>query len=260
MPKINRIRIINFSYNNDAREIQDEMYSFYDGENALLNLSNGGGKSVLVQLILQPIIPDHKMQKRKMIEYFKKNTSPAFIMIEWLLDNPSVKDYLMTGIAIAPRSSMRSEESNKINYFTFASHYQQACDFDISYVPFAKRENDQLVLMPFERAREAVRKLVSAHREMFYYSRDDASQYRRILQDFGISQEEWKNLIARMNNDEGGIDELFERCSTSDSVFNEWIIKNIEKAILAQDSGETSIQDLLEGLVSDTIKNDRLKR
>lgn len=256
MPKINRIRIINFSYNNDAREIQDEMYSFYDGENALLNLSNGGGKSVLVQLILQPIIPDHKMQKRKMIEYFKKNTSPAFIMIEWLLDNPSVKDYLMTGIAIAPRSSMRSEESNKINYFTFASHYQQACDFDISYVPFAKRENDQLVLMPFERAREAVRKLVSAHREMFYYSRDDASQYRRILQDFGISQEEWKNLIARMNNDEGGIDELFERCSTSDSVFNEWIIKNIEKAILAQDSGETSIQDLLEGLVSDTIKNE----
>lgn len=49
--------------------------------------------------------------------------------------------------------------------------------------------------------------------------------------EFGISQEEWKNIIVRMNNDEGGITELFERCSTSDSILNEWIIKNIEKSI-----------------------------
>ena len=42
MPKINRIRIMNFSYNNDTREIPDEIFRFYDGENALLNLANGG--------------------------------------------------------------------------------------------------------------------------------------------------------------------------------------------------------------------------
>ena len=50
MPRINRIRIINFSYNNDSRHILDETFNFHGGENALLNLANGGGKSVLVQL------------------------------------------------------------------------------------------------------------------------------------------------------------------------------------------------------------------
>lgn len=256
MPKINRVRIINFTYNNDVREIQDEIYSFFDGENVLLNLHNGGGKSVLIQLMLQPIIPNLTIQKRSMSDFFCRNSNPSYIMIEWLLDNEKRKDYLMTGIAIAPKMDKINENSNGINYFTFASHYDIASEFDIALVPFALKEGNRLSILPFERAREAVRKLANNHREMYYYSKDDSSEYKRLLTDFGISQEEWKNIIARMNNDEGGISELFEKCNTADSVFNEWIIKTIEKAILSDDSNEAQIQDLLEGLVADTINNE----
>lgn len=256
MPGLNRIRIINFSYNNDAREIVDETFDFYDGENALLNLANGGGKSVLVQLMLQPILPDLKLQRRKMADYIRSGASPVFVILEWVLDNPAMKDYLMTGIAIAPRSAMQNEDSNKINYFTFASHYDQACEFDLASVPFARKEEGRMILMPFERSREAVKKLVSSYREMFYYSREDGAEYRKLLSSFGISQEEWRGIIARMNNDEGGIDELFERCSTSDGVFNEWIIKNIEKAQMAGAAGGTEIEELLAGLVTDTMNNE----
>lgn len=52
----------------------------------------------------------------------------------------------------------------------------------------------------------------------------------------------------RMNNDEGGITELFERCNTSDSILNEWIIKNIEKVHLAGEDEQVGIQDLLQKL------------
>ena len=255
MPKINRIRIINFSYNNDTREIPDEVFRFYDGENALLNLANGGGKTVLIQLFMQPILPDLKLQKRKMIDYFRRNSAPAYVLIEWLLDNPSVKDYLMTGIAIAPGNSANMEESNRIHYFTFASHYQRACEFDLQEVPFVRMEGERQVLLPFERARESVKKMVGSRREMFYFGREDVSEYRKLLGQFGISQEEWKNIIARMNNDEGGITELFEKCGTSDSVLNEWVIKNIEKSQLTGQGEDTGIQELLTGLVSDTLKN-----
>lgn len=255
MPKINRIRIINFSYNNDTREIPDETFRFYDGENALLNLSNGGGKTVLIQLFMQPILPDLKLQKRKMTDYFRRNSAPAYVLIEWLLDNPSVKDYLMMGIAIAPGNSANMEESNKIHYFTFASHYQRACEFDLQAVPFVRMDGERQVLLSFERARESVKKVVGSHREMFYFGREDVGEYRKLLGQFGISQEEWKNIIARMNNDEGGITQLFDKCGTSDSVLNEWIIKNIEKSQLAGQTEDTGIQELLAGLVSDTIKN-----
>lgn len=255
MPKFNRIRIINFSYNNDNREIQDETYKFYDGENALLNLSNGGGKSVLIQLMIQPIIPDFKIQKRPMSDYFKKNSSPAFIMVEWLLDNEARKDYLLTGIVIAPKGN-GNEESNKINYYTFMSHYDKASSFDISSVPFTKKEDGRIIILPFERSREAVRSLSSKQREVYYFSKDDASEYRKQLMNFGINQEEWKNIIARMNNDEGGIDELFERCSTSNSVFNEWILKTVEKAMLSGQSKDVQIYELLDGLATETLKNE----
>lgn len=255
MPKINRIRIVNFFYNNDNREIQDETYRLYDGENTLFNLSNGGGKSVLIQLIMQPVVPDLKIQKRSMAGYFKRNMMPAFVMIEWLLDNPSKKDYLMTGIAVAPKGG-NSEESNKINYYTFMSHYDRASLFDISELPFVRRGEGKVSILPYERSREEVRKLAANNREVFYYSKDDAAAYRRQLQQFGISQDEWKNIIAKMNNDEGGIDELFERCATSNKVFDEWILKTVEKAIMAGETNDTQIQELLDGLVADTLKND----
>lgn len=210
MPKINRIRIINFAYNDDAREITDETFRFYDGENALLNLANGGGKSVLVQLMMQPILPDLKMQKRKMADYFKKGTSPTYVILEWKLDNPVRREYLMTGIAIAPRTSA-SDESGRIHYFTFGNYYRQASPFDLQSLPFVRQEKGRQFLMPFEKARESVKKIASSNREAFYFSREDAREYRKKLMEFGISQEEWKNIIVRMNNDEGGITELFER-------------------------------------------------
>lgn len=152
MPKINRIRIINFFYNNDNREIQDETYKLYDGENTLFNLSNGGGKSVLIQLLMQPVVPDLKIQKRNMAGYFKRSTMPAFIMIEWRLDNAAKKDYLLTGIAVAPGGGS-SEESNKINYYTFMSHYDRAADFDIASVPFVSKDGEKLTILPYERSR-----------------------------------------------------------------------------------------------------------
>ena len=255
MPKINRIRIINFAYNDDTREITDEIFRFYDGENALLNLANGGGKSVLVQLMMQPILPDLKMQKRRMADYFRKGTSPSYVILEWKLDNEVRREYLMTGIAIAPRTAA-SDESGRIHYFTFGNYYRQASPFDLQSLPFVRKENGRQLLLPFEKARESVKKAVSSNREAFYYSREDAREYRKKLLEFGISQEEWKNIIVRMNNDEGGITELFERCNTSDSILNEWIIKNIEKVHLAGEADQTGIQDLLQSLAEETMRKE----
>ena len=48
MPKINRIRIANVSY--DGKHITDELFETFGGENTLFNLANGSGKSVLVRV------------------------------------------------------------------------------------------------------------------------------------------------------------------------------------------------------------------
>ena len=55
MSKINAVRLINLNYNNNAIRISDETFRLH-GESTLLSLRNGGGKSVLVQMMMAPFV------------------------------------------------------------------------------------------------------------------------------------------------------------------------------------------------------------
>ena len=94
MPAIRKIRIVNFRFNNGAKLIPDEIFCTENAEgkpiDTLFNLDNGGGKSVIVQLLLQPICPKAKVQNRNISDYFQKGTDHAFVLIEWALDHITV--------------------------------------------------------------------------------------------------------------------------------------------------------------------------
>ena len=86
MSKINAVRIINLNYNNNAIRINDETFRL-GGKSTLLSLRNGGGKSVLVQMMTAPFV--HKRYRdsrdRPFASYFTTN-KPTFILVEWVLD------------------------------------------------------------------------------------------------------------------------------------------------------------------------------
>ena len=50
MSKINALRFVNINYNNNMSKISDECLHL-NGENTLLSMDNGVGKTVMVQLI-----------------------------------------------------------------------------------------------------------------------------------------------------------------------------------------------------------------
>ena len=54
MPHINRIRVNNVKYN-FGTQFYDDFILRFDGKNALYDLANGGGKSVLMLLLLSLI-------------------------------------------------------------------------------------------------------------------------------------------------------------------------------------------------------------
>ena len=86
MSKINAVRLINLNYNNNSIRISDDIYQM-QGKSTLMSLQNGGGKSVLVQIISAPFV--HKRyrdaKERPFESYFTTN-KPTFIMVEWKLD------------------------------------------------------------------------------------------------------------------------------------------------------------------------------
>ena len=86
MSKINAIRLINLNYNNNNIRISDEVFRL-NGESTLLSLRNGGGKSVLVQMITAPFVhKQYRKTKDRPFESYFTTSKPTFIMVEWALD------------------------------------------------------------------------------------------------------------------------------------------------------------------------------
>ena len=57
MPQINRIRVNNVKYNFGTQYYDDFMMRF-NCKNTIYDLANGGGKSLLMLLLLQNVIPN----------------------------------------------------------------------------------------------------------------------------------------------------------------------------------------------------------
>lgn len=245
MPVINRIRIANINY--DGKYIGDEIFDTYDGENTLLNLKNGSGKSVLVQLMLQPIIPCISIHGRKIESYLQQN-KPSIIMLEWKLDNTPVPTYFLTALIMRLNAS-DEKNSSRVNYFTFVNRYTEACEYDIANLPFISHEDGGIFIKPYNECRNAVKN--TAKPNFNYFSSDDGGEYKAIQEQNGIFPDEWK-LIARCNEEEGGISKMLENIKTSDNLFNEWILKTVASSV---SSGSTLI-DMFYALIKSINEND----
>ena len=256
MPTINRIRILNFSYNNNTRHILDESFNFHGGENVLLNLANGGGKSVLVQLFLQPVVPGIKIQGRRISGFFHKQKQPTFILLEWKLDGGG--GYLLTGMALIPAEAADGEEGKgKIRYFTFTCKYNGSNAFDIKHIPLAEKQGNLLHLLSFREARDLMREKQQKDPYLFaYFPEEDGADYGRHLAQYGIVQNEWRNVIAKINDNEGGIEEIFQKYKTSSQLLDEWIIKNIEKSMYKEKAELHRLEEMLEKLVQEVTENE----
>jgi len=259
MPQINRIRIINFSYNNDKRHIIDEKFNFYQGENALLSLANGGGKSVLVQLLLQPIIPCVRLQGRSISDFFRKRKYPAYVLIEWKLDD--MGGYLLTGICLAGYETQAAdgiEERTGIRYFTFTVRYNRSNIYDMENIPLAIKKGQIVNILSFKEAVALIAEKSHDHRlEISYFSSDEAQEYGKHLATFNISQDEWRNIIVKINDDEGGVKEIFEKCKATQQLMNDWILKTVDKVIYRNKEDSQKLERMLENLTDEMISNEQ---
>ncbi len=255
MPQINRVRIVNFTYNDGRRLIADELYDFSakDGSealNVLINLANGGGKSVLVQLMLQPIIPKATVAGRKIESFFTRSGDHCFILLEWRKDESTEK--LMTGIAMAASESLskETEDSDKlgVRFYTFFSEYAGGGSrYDIQSIDLSRKEKGLFVPADFDYVRTLSKR---SNGSITCYSMDNRPQWFRKLSEFGIYEQEWRT-IEDLNSDEGGLTQFFEKFTSSTHLLNKLLIPTIERK-LAQQIGreDTTLTTMLLGHVS----------
>jgi len=236
MPQIGKIRIVNFNYNDGNRFIPDELYDLASpdtGEalNTLFNLNNGGGKTVLVQLMMQPVHPKAMAGGRHIEDYFSHTGDHSYILLEWNLDGS--KEKLLTGISIAASSSASTEDDkrgNVVKYYTFMTRYETYSAYSISSLDLSKNENGNYVPAQFDYVRE---KAKSSRGLLTYYSSDDAVKWAEFLAEYGIFRTEWESVIEVLNKDEGGLDQYFDEARTSDKLIAKFFIPAIEQKLMS---------------------------
>ncbi|MBR1432505.1 hypothetical protein, partial [Ruminococcus sp.] len=226
MPAIRKIRIVNFRFNDGAKLIPDEIFCTENAEgkpiDTLLNLDNGGGKSVIVQLLLQPVCPKAKVQNRNISDYFQKGTDHAFVLIEWALDGST--NSLLTGIALAASTTADDEnESKTVRYYTFMHDYTRTGDkLDLINLPLTERTGSHICPMSFDELRKYLQ-----NRKVEYYPSDAQRRYQKHLEEYGILHTEWENILVRINAVEGGITKFFEEYRTTDRLLDKFIIPGV---------------------------------
>ena len=250
MPQISKIRIVNFNYNDGNRFIPDELYDMASpdtGEalNTLFNLNNGGGKTVLVQLMMQPVHPKAMAGGRRIEDYFSHTGDHSYILLEWNLDGS--KEKLLTGISIAASSSASTEEDkrgNSVKYYTFTTHYDTYSAYSISRLELSGSDNGNYVPAQFDYVRE---KAKSSRGLLTYYSSDDAVKWAEFLAEYGIFRTEWENVIEVLNKDEGGLNQYFDEAKTSDKLIAKFFIPAIEQKLMnvASKGTDCSLETML---------------
>lgn len=124
MSKINAIRLVNVNYNHNSIHISDETLHF-NGRSTLISLQNGGGKSVLVQLLTAPFVQKRyrNLNERSFASYFT-TSKPSFIMVEWLLEDDA--GYCLTGMMV--RKSQNMDNDEELELINFISEYTEPCE------------------------------------------------------------------------------------------------------------------------------------
>lgn len=229
MSKINAIRLINLNYNNNAIKVSDDIFHI-NGESTLLSLRNGGGKSVLVQMVMSLFVHKrYRDAKDRPFESYFTTPKSTFILVEWVLDKGA--GYLLTGMMV--RRSQNTDDSNmeNLDMINIISEYKQACLTDIHNLPVVEKGKKEIVLKNFAACRQMFEDFRRDSSLKFYYydmsNYAQSKQYFDRLREYQINYEEWESIIREVNKEESGLSNLFANCRDEKGLVEKWFLKAV---------------------------------
>lgn len=252
MSKINKIRFVNLNYNNNSMKIDDETF-FLDTESTMFNLRNGGGKSVLVQMMIAPFV--HKRYRsfkdRPFESYFTKST-PTYILVEWKLDNGG--GYVLTGIMVRKRETVSDEDSKeKLDILSFISEYINPCECDIDNIKIVDKDGDRKSVKSYANSKKLFEDLKKNESYKFsYYDMTNSAStkmYFDRLLSYKINYKEWENVIKKINLKESGLSELFSTAKNIEGLMKEWFLPAIENKLNKEEDRIKNFREIISGYI-----------
>lgn len=227
MPHINRLRVNNVKYNFGTQYYDDFMMKPY-GKNMLYDLANGGGKSVLMLLLLQTVIPNCTLDDKQPVEKLFRTaggSSTIHSLIEWKLNDNNIKDgfqYMTTGFCAKKGTAQEEKDTASIDYFNYCIFYREYNENDIRNLPLIN-ENERVTYSGLKQYLKELQRNPGLRVEVF----DRKGEYQQFISNYGIYESEWE-IIRGINKTEGHVRTYFEtNYKTTRKVVEDLLIEEI---------------------------------
>ena len=232
MPSLNRVRAI-ASFNNGKQCFEDLKINSL-GEDIVLDMVNGGGKSFLIQCIGQTIIPNSTWQKdwdfKAVFEPANKN-KVVHCLTEWKLDEGMGYKYLLAGFCAARPTKVTNNEGES-NYgdferFSYICLYNEPNDNDIFNLPLTEKDEEGTV---YRMSLHDLKRYLKNQKNNDYYVEieEKARTYKKRLAKYNITNAEWE-LIRGINADEKYVATYLRSYPTSEKFILKFLIPKIEE-------------------------------
>ena len=233
MGTINTVRIINLNYNNNSIKVNDEIFNL-NGQSTLISLHNGGGKSVLVQMLTAPFVhAKYRNAKDRPFEGYFTTRQPTIVLIEWLLDNS--KNKLMTGYMVRQNQESDEENPNNLDMIGIISEYDNACINDIYSLPVVEKTKKEMKLKSYGDCKQLFDNFKKDRsKKFFWYDMNSYAQSRQYfdkLKEYKIDYREWEHIIKKINEKESGLSDLFADCKNESDLVDKWFLDTVEKKL-----------------------------
>lgn len=257
MPAINRIRVNNVKYNFGSQQYDDFVMRMY-GKNTLYDLANGGGKSVLMLLLLQNLIPNCTLDEKQPIEKLFRNGGGNTVihsLIEWRLDDDEMSEgyrYMTTGFCArkakdeAEGNGMVKKDTASVEYFNYCIMYREYNRNDIVNLPLSHKGERISFAGLKNYLKDLARKDFNLKVQVF----DRKGEYQRFISQYGLYESHWE-IIRGINKTEGHVRTYFEtNYKTTRKVVEDLLIEEIiEKAYLVKTEQNEDSEDMAKNLM-----------
>ena len=284
MPQINRIRVNNVKYN-FGTQYYDDFIMRFSGKNTIYDLANGGGKSLLMLLLLQNVIPNCTLDDKQPIEkLFRGNSGNTAIhsMIEWNLDPCYRRDnykYMLTGFCARKARGTESDgqaelqsaadgmseaqgdsgvqggsgsrttgrDSASIEYFNYVIFYREFGENDLRNLPLTTG-NERIT---YQGLKNYLRDLEKRDFHVSVKIFERKGDYQNFISRYGLYESEWE-IVRGINKTEGHVRTYFEtnyrtsRKVVEDLLIEEIIQKSFHNRLGVENDEEQMAQTLID--------------
>ena len=233
MPQINRIRVNNIKYN-FGTQFYDDFVMRFSCRNSLYDLANGGGKSVLMLLLMQNLIPNCTLDDKQPIEkLFRSGNDNTVIhsLVEWKLDTCDMRDgfrYMTTGFCARKAKDggdeeRRDTENASIEYFNYCIFYKEFGENDIKNLPLVS--NGERI--SYGGLKTYLRNLEKRDSGLEIRIFDRKGDYQNFIGEYGLYESQWE-IVRGINRTEGHVRTYFEsNYKTTRRIIEDLLIEEI---------------------------------